>query len=715
MLYQPGVTVDDLSLDDEQRQAARQITEADGCVHALWSAAGGGKSYILAVLLAAWARIAGQTALAIYVTSRKKHRDPILKLLRDKLSKEEVWINAGDSEVQDKENHLMAGVGASSDIALARALNRLQELDEKIDAVGPKEPAALALHAERVQVLFVNILWKRHEQMQAMLTGTKIMVMTADLARKTLSKTPVWARNRQLQVLIHDEIENSSFTEFISLAAHFDFVITAGDKPQRLEQAKNTYRGMPGHDPEERQTGTAQSLPSSALPLYPIYTTATDFLVPHANNVRLHTVRRWGQTIGDLLHQLGEERVTCRCSHDTVLHKIQLSGSLWEDVGLRSGVTCVFGRTLFTLITSVAKAWLQQRMTVGIIVLYRHSVNVLETWRSGLQEEEQARIAVGTPETVQGDTFHKVIFLSLQRRKPEETAPGGHSTHAGRRLVGLTRASHELLILAEAMERSVNSRTSQFQSLFDENVCLDRAEESVRLFRALDLPEPTLQSFPWPEAEHFQEHTRTAAVEFMQKPSEWQAAWTQMEWQPPNRQIPAVPAPREDNEENATALLIPTLPMVSFGRTSIFMPLNFVLPEAASHHDNQDTNAILDGLMRKCADNNSSYRYSTRHHKLKSEEFGGDVSYYAQACNTLRAAHVLENEYGKDLLKVYHGMGTELQRDEVASLVLTASDMPALSAFLEVLVTEYGCGEAWHCARHSVWTFSFFIRLLYFV
>lgn len=173
-----------------------------------------------------------------------------------------------------------------------------------------------------------------------------------------------------------------------------------------------------------------------------------------------------------------------------------MSGSLWEDVGLRSGVTCVFGRTVFTLITSVAKAWLQQRMTVGIIVLYRQSVNVLETWRSGLQEEEQARIAVGTPETVQGDTFHKVIFLSLQRRKPEETAPGGHSTHAGRRLVGLTRASHELLILAEAMERSVNSRTSQFQSLFDENVCLDRAEESVRLFGRSTFQNQHFNRFP---------------------------------------------------------------------------------------------------------------------------------------------------------------------------------------------------------------------------
>ena len=78
------------------------------------------------------------------------------------------------------------------------------------------------------------------------------------------------------------------------------------------------------------------------------------------------------------------------------------------------------------------------------------------------------------------------------------------------------------------------------------------------------------------------------------------------------------------------------------------------------------------------------------------------MSYYAQACNTLRAVHVLENEYGKDLLKVYHGMGTELQRDEVASLVLTASDMPALSVFLQVLVTEYGCEEARPCTRDSV-------------
>ena len=91
--------MDGTSLDHKQCQAAQQIIQGPGCVHALWPAAGGGKSYILAVLLEAWAQKSAKTALAIYVTNRKKHRDPILKLLRDKLSAEEVWINAGDSEV----------------------------------------------------------------------------------------------------------------------------------------------------------------------------------------------------------------------------------------------------------------------------------------------------------------------------------------------------------------------------------------------------------------------------------------------------------------------------------------------------------------------------------------------------------------------------------------------------------------------------------------
>ena len=58
------------------------------------------------------------------------------------------------------------------------------------------------------------------------------------------------------------------------------------------------------------------------------------------------------------------------------------------------------------------------------------------------------------------------------------------------------------------------------------------------MFQLLQLPDPQYQWFAWPAAEHFQERRGTAAVEFMQKPSEWRAAWTQMEWEPPNRRIP---------------------------------------------------------------------------------------------------------------------------------------------------------------------------------
>lgn len=67
----------------------------------------------------------------------------------------------GDSEVQDPENHFMAGVVASSHAALAMALKRIQGLAEKIDGVGDMAPAALPLRAETVQVLFVHLLLEK--------------------------------------------------------------------------------------------------------------------------------------------------------------------------------------------------------------------------------------------------------------------------------------------------------------------------------------------------------------------------------------------------------------------------------------------------------------------------------------------------------------------------------------------------------------------------
>ena len=147
----------------------------------------GDKSYILTVLLEAWVQKSAKTALAIYVTNCKKHRDPILKLLRDKLSAEEVWINAGDSEVQEKENHLMAGVGASSHTALWTAS---RNWTRRLMPWGPRSLQLLLCTPKGSKCSLSTFCGKKHEHMQAMLSRTKVMVMTADLARKALGKTP---------------------------------------------------------------------------------------------------------------------------------------------------------------------------------------------------------------------------------------------------------------------------------------------------------------------------------------------------------------------------------------------------------------------------------------------------------------------------------------------------------------------------------------------
>lgn len=153
-----GVSAEGGSLDPEQLETARNIIAKPGCVHSLWSAAGAGKSYVLAVLLADWAKKAAATSLAFFVTGRRRHRDPILALLRQLLPPQAIWVLAGDSETPDPSTQLQAGAEGHARDRLASILDRLEDLDEKIDAVGPAEVSALALHAERVMVLFCHYL-----------------------------------------------------------------------------------------------------------------------------------------------------------------------------------------------------------------------------------------------------------------------------------------------------------------------------------------------------------------------------------------------------------------------------------------------------------------------------------------------------------------------------------------------------------------------------
>ena len=82
-----------------------------------------------------------------------------------------------------------------------------------------------------------------------------------------------------------------------------------------------------------------------------------------------------------MLNRLGYD-VTHRSTHETQLTLLNLWGQIWDPME-GSGVTCTFSEKLFGLIAAIALAWLQQdnETTVGLVLLYRKSVEILEGWR----------------------------------------------------------------------------------------------------------------------------------------------------------------------------------------------------------------------------------------------------------------------------------------------------------------------------------------------
>lgn len=155
-----------------------------------------------------------------------------------------------------------------------------------------------------------------------------------------------------------------------------------------------------------------------------------------------------------------------------------------------------------------------------------------------------------------------------------------------------------------------------------------------------------------------------------------------------------IPSALPSDQELGEILLIPAMPMVNMGHTSMFVPLNFISKarQYTGHHANQLTNQLTDFVCRQTAAACGAM-HEIRHHKLKHEEVGG-AEYYTQSCNSLRAAHLLLSANDTTLLKVYHGCGTELQRGDVSSLVVTTRDMGTLAVFLRILIRNYCPNQA---------------------
>ncbi|CAJ1370557.1 unnamed protein product [Effrenium voratum] len=577
-------------------------------------------------------------ALSFFITGRKKHRSTALASLRGFLPESEVWIVEGAEEEANASLHLQAHAAEAVRCRLAAVLARIDKLDERIDSVGAAEAAALPLHAERVQTLFVDYLWRKYEETSKALREVKVAVLTADMARKCLSNTPSWLRDRQLDVLVHDEIENAELLEVLSLGIHFKSVITAGDNHQRLEKP----RARPLLPASDTDCGPSNEFNNAHLP--PSYCAVSDFLEACANNVQIKSTCRFGRDVARLLtaaELYKDDELRCRSGHATAVHLMGLEGCLWETTQQPAepgSVSCVFGHFLFQTFAADSDS------TIAVLFLYRASVDIFACWMERLSEEHRARVVVGTPDSVQGDTYDKVVALCLQRRFPHE----------------------------------------KFQSLITDVLRVDE-EMLGKVLARLGLEDPA-NLWPlggWPCDRRDPQCGHEAASDFMSRPDLWLRRWRSMDWHYAPRAVPGEPE-GGGAAGFARPLLVPLLPLVCYGHHAVFVPVSFVLPGEAVSYEEHGLADIMHDLCSKTAQSCGDVEHVTRHHKLRAEDVGG-ATYYAQACASVRTAHILLAN-GQLALKVYHGCGTDLQRGDVASLVVCSNRLDILAQFLRWLL-----------------------------
>ena len=208
----------------------------------------------------------------------------------------------------------------------------------------------------------------------------------------------------------------------------------------------------------------------------------------------------------------------------------------WEPQQQEEGVTCVNAPQFFHMLGVILVHWLRNNPTehVALILLYKAAVACFNHWKMQPGQDFQERLTVGTRESVQGDTFHRTIFLPVQKRSPDEWKPHGRSCHVGRRVVGLTRASHEPVMFCEWLWPSPHEGTEKIHNLFTNNQSVYDQQDCNRVLQTLHI----LQSPRIPPVNpifHSGRGHSVSAVEFMCSPQQWLRPWRSVTWQPPRR------------------------------------------------------------------------------------------------------------------------------------------------------------------------------------
>ena len=125
-----------------------------------------------------------------------------------------------------------------------------------------------------------------------------IVLGTCDKVRKCLQRKPWWARDRLLDMLFIDEVEDQSIPEVTSLLSHFNQAFLGGDLRQALGKHRKPPPGMPCQDPEELLAS------DSKVPMPWISSPITPWIEKRGVCIELSISYRFSSAVADLLQMI---------------------------------------------------------------------------------------------------------------------------------------------------------------------------------------------------------------------------------------------------------------------------------------------------------------------------------------------------------------------------------------------------------------------------
>ena len=458
----------------------------------------------------------------------------------------------------------------------------------------------LQQHAERLLFLYEEYLWPWDNiYTEFARKHVKVVILTHDKLKKCLASSPWWMRQRDLDLLVADEIEAYKLLDAVSTFGFFKHVLALGDPNQRVPACDiGTLPGakLPSQDPmvEGAASSSLVRLEDDLLP----------WMQANAQNFWLREVHRFGHQVRELAVGMDAERLPAELGECFCFCLFLLSGGVSGLTDLvrkgsfaaRYGSLCISSDAPHTKVTLIdlegppemwhsvygdgqfhlnlpavtAMLWhllspLGRGETCAVILLYKPAVDGLravlqkipEQWymlRAGVPKSQVLRLLVlETPEGILGHNRDHVHFFALQPRSVADTRPKGHSCDKARRWIALTRASKSLTIWRASLpEPSHEKQTARFQALTPQvRYCIQEHEPDMtlaawRLLTRLGV----VAGVPWDAVREVCQWLASArlpaaagrsspvAGEWFFEPAMWHDTWGSMRWSLPVRPRP---------------------------------------------------------------------------------------------------------------------------------------------------------------------------------